>query len=208
MTRWGKLLFSHYYFFPSQKLPCQTRTRNVSSLQPLCEECTAKRKTKRKALKSYIFASDLKHLLVGGTSAHSQHQSLKKNSCHLLLWKKQARSTPCSSQWPNPEAQPQAVVVKWIQQNWKKQWPQVFVSFSCSWTAFLFLAVNFAPLGSTQPLCKTDIPSNRSKELTSVHVFQKLKVYWDCKPFKMLLGMQYGALYSHVYQTAALNKHH
>ena len=79
--------------------------------------------------------------------------------------------------------------------------------FCCSWPAFLFLAVSFAAFGngSIQTLCKSDIPSNRSKELTSVHVFQKLKVYWDCKQSKMLLGMQYGALYSHGYQMAALN---
>lgn len=55
---------------------------------------------------------------------------------------------------------------------------------------------------------KLILSSNRSKDLSSVRVFQVVKVYWDSKRFKMLLGMQYGALYSHVYQMVALNKRH
>lgn len=90
--------------------------------------------------------------------------------------------------------------------NSEQRFSWVFAAFG----PLLFLAVDFAAFGngSTQALCKSDIPSNRSKELSSVHAFQKLKVYWDCKQFKMLLGMQYGALNSHVYQMAALNKRH
>lgn len=84
---------------------------------------------------------------------------------------------------------------------------EVFTGFCCSWPAFSVLAVNFAAFGngSLQALYKPDIPSNRSQGLTSVRVFQKLRVYGDCKEFKVLLGMQYGALFCCVYQMVALS---
>lgn len=123
--------------------------------------------------------------------------------------KKQGRSMPCSSPWPNPRARRQVVVVKWIKQNSNNS-GQRFSWVFAALGLLLFLAVNFAAFGnrSTQTLCKSDIPSNRSKDLSSARVFQMVKVYWDSKRFKMLLGMQYGALYSHVYQMVALNKRH
>lgn len=154
-----------------------------------------------------IFPYDLRQLSVEGISAHSQHQSSKKNSRWLLLWKKHGRSVPWSSPWPNPRARPQAVVLKWIKQNSNNS-GQRFSWVFAALGLLLFLAVNFAAFGngSIQTLCKPDTPSNRSNDLSSACVFQMVKVYWDRKQFKMLLGTQYGALYSHVYQMVALNK--
>lgn len=205
MNRWSTLVFRHFCCFP-KSYPANREQGMLHLFIHCVKNAQQKKKIKKKKLwRAYIClqpeaAVGWKHFCTLPTPKF-QKELLpappveKTSEVHTLqLPVAQSRSpTPgCSGKMNKREFE-----------NREQRFSWVFAALGL----LLFLAVNFAAFGngSIQTLCKSDIPSNRSKELSSVPVFQKLKVYWDCKQFKMLLGMQYGALYSHVYQMAALN---
>lgn len=94
--------------------------------------------------------------------------------------------------------------------EFKQEWTEVFPEFLLLLACFYFWlsTLQLLEMEVHRHYVNLILSSNRSKDLSSARVFQVVKVYWDSKRFKMLLGMQYGALYSHVYQMVALNKRH